>query len=461
MKNILKYVLFLAFIAGVFSSCVNSDYYPTPATILKTYEFTSTIRIQDVKAFNNSAAPKLYDADDVLEGYVSSNDKESNFYNSTSFQSVPTDGTQPMGFSVTANVRSFTKGFTPGRKAYIKLKGLYTAVIDGSLKIGSIYAGAIGRISENEWQNYMFPSALVLDENTFVKTVSLAQAADDTRLNTLIEIENIQFADASLNRTYYDIDSGGGATNHDLTSITGGTTQFFRVSSYAPFSKKQVASGSGRIRGVMTKYGTTYQFIVRDESDIKLTNPRASIHFALGGTDIQFNGTLNEPFTSYDITTTAFAKYVNDQTTGNRYWQIKQYPATTGNKYIEMSAYSGAGNPGVASKSYFFVPVNFTAANTFTFKKEIRYNLGPALKVYYVKSPDYTATGPINLSAFVDITSAFNISYPAINSSENSFNSPGTYAIPANVTGNGFFVFEYTGTSVITTTVQLDDIVVN
>ena len=65
------------------------------------------------------------------------------------------------------------------------------------------------------------------------------------------------------------------------------------------------------------------------------------------------------------------------------------------------------------------------------------------------------------MSTFVNITPSFTISYPAIGSSENSFNSAGTYAIPAGLTGNGYFVFEYVGTTTVTTTVQIDDIVIN
>lgn len=458
MKNILKSVLFIALSIGMFSSCVNSDFYPTPASILTTYEYTPTKTILEVKAANPTSVAKLYEGDDILEGYVTSNDKESNFYNTVSFQNIPTDNSQPIGFSISVNLKSFAKGFVPGRKSYIKLKGLYTAFVDGSLKIGALYNGSIGRISENEWQNYMFPSATLISENSFVKTVTLADAATESRLNTLIELDNVQFIDESLNRTYYDVDSGGGSTNHSITSTTGGTTRFFRVSNFSPFSKKPVATGSGKIRGVMTKYGADYQFLVRDENDVKLTQERVSIHSPLGGTDIQFNGAFTEPFTSYSVSATAFPKYVNDQTAGNRYWQLKQYPSGTGNKYIEMTSFGGGG---VTAKSYFIVPVNFTTANTFTFKKEIRYSAGEVLKVFYVTGANYTANGPINLSSFVDITSSFSLAYPATGSSDNAFTTAGTYTIPATLTGNGFFVFQYSGTSTVTTTIQLDDITVN
>lgn len=462
-SKIFKYVLLLTLTIGLFSSCINSDIYPTPDQILTTYEFTPTVTVAQVKAANPTANAVLYTADDVLEGYVTSNDKESNFYNSTSFQSVPTDGTQPagsvlIGFSISANVKSFTKGFVPGRKAYIKLKGLYTAFVDGSLKIGALYNGGIGRISENEWQNYMFPSATIIPENNLITLVTLTEAANDTKLNLLLDVHDVQFAEGSLNRTYYDVDSGGGATNHDIISTTGGSTEFFRISSFAPFSKHIVASGSGTLRGVMTKYGSDYQFLVRDESDVKLTQPRVAIHSPLGGTALTYTGSLSEPFTTYAVATKVFPNYVNDQTTGDRYWAVKQYPTGTGNKYIEMSSY---GNPGVTARAYFFVPVDFTAANNFTFKKEIRYMAGQTLKVYYVTAANYTASGPINVGSFVDITSSFSLAYPATGSSDNAFSSAGTYTIPASVMGNGFFVFEYLGTPTVTTTIQLDDITIN
>jgi hypothetical protein len=118
------------------------------------------------------------------------------------------------------------------------------------------------------------------------------------------------------------------------------------------------------------------------------------------------------------------------------------------------------GGGGVTAKSFFMVPVDFTAANTFTFKKEARYNKGEVLKVFYVKSADYVP-GYLNPFVFVDITSSFTLTYPAIDASESSFTSSGTYNIPASLTGTGYFVFQYAGTPTLTTTMQIDDITIN
>lgn len=458
-KIILKSGLLLSLAIVLFSGCASDDHYTTPENTLTTYELAVTRTVASV----NSAAtgtPVQFTADDVIEAYVTSSDAQGTFYKSISFQTIPTDSSNPIGFSVPVNATTlFGEGFTPGRKVYIQLNGLYAAKVYGSLMIGSLFEGSIGRISEFEYKDHLFPSATVVPESAMVRTMTLAQAYTDAVQNTLVELNNVQFSDSSINRTYYDIDSGGGATNHTLVSSTGGSEQIIRFSSFAPFTGKMVPTGSGQIRGVLTKYSSDFQFIVRYESDIQLTQPRFDSTPAVGGTALVFGGTLNEPFTSYTTTNqSVFPKYINDPVVSSRLWQLKTF---SGNKYIEMSSFAGSGNPGVPAKVLFLVPVDFTAANSFTFKEEIRFNAGEALNVYYVTAANYTLGQPVNMGNFVNITSSFNITYPASGSSENAFNSAGTYNIPSTLTGNGYFVFEYVGTTTVTTTVQIDDIVIN
>jgi hypothetical protein len=460
MKKLLIKISIIATIAlGVFSSCVNDDSYGVPEKTLKTYFLTPTKTVAEINAMAGSL-PALYTEDDVIAAYVTSSDDSGTFYKSISFQDKVASAGTLVGFSVPINATTlFGKGFTPGRKIYIKLKGLYIAKVFGSLQIGSLYNGTIGRISEFDYQNYLFPSSEVVAESALVRTLTLTEAYTDANQNTLVDLSVVQFADSSVGRTYYDVDSGGGATNHLLSSSSSTTERIIRFSSFALFTTKQVPTGSGKVRGVLSKYNSDYQFIVRYESDIQLNDARFDTNPPIVGNALVFNGTLNEPFTSYTTTNqTNFPKYINDAFVGSRYWQLKTYLT---NKYIEMSSYNGATSPGVNAKTYFFVPVDLTAASTFTFKKEIRFNAGVALKVYYVTSDKYTPGSAVAINNFTDITSSFTISYPAIGSSESAFNSAGTYNIPAALTGNGYFVFEYTGNSTVTTTVQIDDIVIN
>jgi hypothetical protein len=350
----------------------------------------------------------------------------------------------------------FGEGFTPGRKVYIKLNGLYCAKVYGSLMIGDLFEGSIGRISEFEYHDHLFPSSTVVSEDSFVRYMTLAQAYTDPVQNTLIELTGVQFSDSSINRTYYDVDSGGGATNHMLTSSTGGTEQIIRFSSFAPFTGKMVPTLSGNIRGVLTKYSSDFQFIVRYESDIKLTAPRFDTNPPVGGTALVYSGSLNEPFTSYTQTNqSVFPKYINDPVVGSRLWQLKTF---SGNKYIQMSSFGGT--PEV-DKTAFIVPVDFTAANGFSFKTLSGYDNGSCLKVYY--STNYVAGGSLSDATLVDITSNFTIPNGPAAAYASTFTSSGTWTIPTSLTGNGFFflVYDGNGNGGVTTTMEVDDITIN
>lgn len=459
MKNIIfKSVLLVSVAVGLLTSCINDDSYETPKNTLATYELTTTTTVEAVEddATNAPIAFPTTAEAQIIEAYVTSNDEKGTFYKSISFQTIPADGSAPIGFSVPVNVTTlYGKGFTPGRKVFIKLNGLYSAIVYGSLQIGSLYEGTIGRISEFEWQDHLFPSATIVEESTLVRTLTLDEAYEDENQNTLVELNVVQFAEASINRTYYDVDSGGGATNHELIAPAGGSAQVIRFSSFCPFTGNQVPTGSGKIRGVLSKYDTDFQFIVRYESDIKLTETRFDVTPPIVGSNIIFNSTLNEPFTSYDANASTFASYINDAVVGTRYWQAKTFG---GNKYIQLSSFGGT--PEI-NRALFIVPINLTAANTVSFKTKSGFDNGSPLKVYY--STNYVAGSNINDATLVDITSSFSIPTGSSNGYPTNFSPSGNYAIPASLTGNGFLIFEYkgNGNGGVTTTLQIDDIVIN
>lgn len=466
-KIILASITLLVVSTSIFTSCISSDVYDVPQNTLTTYVLQTTKSVKEINdnavTVNTTSTPAQlaieYTADDIIEAYVTSSDESGTFYKSISFQTIPSDGSAPIGFSVPIDLSTlYGRGFNPGRKVFIKLKGLYIGKVFGSLQIGSLYEGTVGRISEFDWEKHLFPSNVKVTEDSFVRTLTLADAHKDEIQNTLIDIDAVQFTDGSLGRTFYDVDSGGGATNHNLIALTGGTQRVIRFSSFAPFTGRQVPTGSGKIRGVLSKYNTSFQFVVRYESDIKLTNARVDVNPAIVGNANAFSSVLNEPFNGYSGNQTNFPKYINDAFIGNRYWQLKSFGI---NSYIEQSAFNGSANPGLNLKTYFFVPVDFTAANTFTFKEAMRFNSGNALKVYYVTSSNYTAGGLVDIKKFTNITTSFNITYPALGASENNITSAGIYTIPSTLTGTGYFVFEYNGSATVTTTVQIDDIAIN
>jgi hypothetical protein len=168
---------------------------------------------------------------------------------------------------------------------------------------------------------------------------------------------------------------------------------------------------------------------------------------------------FTENFENYPANSSApyfnnFPKYLNYAFTGRRYWEVRSFG---NNKYIQLTANGGEANK--AYDTYFMMPIDFTAANSLTFRVNAGFYNGAALKVYTVTN--YTPGTEITPAALNEITSSFTMpTGPA--TGYGTFAPAGTYSFPAGLTGNGFIVFKYEGNSSgIKTTMQLDDITVN
>lgn len=451
--NFIKSVAFVAVLSASLTSCINDDDYGVPNQECVEPALTANKTIAEVFAAATTAVVQ-YTADDVIEGYVTSNDERGNFFKVVYVQNKPTDGSAPVGFSIAIDKTTlFGDNFYPGRKVYVKLKDLYVAKVNDGLSVGALYEGAIGRINENQYKNFVFPSCSEVSEEELVRELTLTQALTNANLNTLIELQTVQFADAEIGGTYYDEDSdntAGGATNRYLMD-TSGNTLALRTSSYANFSGNLLPSGSGTVRGVLTKYAGEYQFTVREESDIQLEGVRLDAAPPIVGTALTY-GLYNETFESFTVNNQIFPNAINDAASGSRYWQVKSF---SNNKYIQMSSFGGTAE---ANRALFIIPVDFTAASTFNFQSKDGYNDGAVLKVYY--STNYVPGGDINAATLVDITSSFTIATGSTTGYATNFTNSGNYTIPASLTGNGYFIFEYTGNGNggPTTTMQLENI---
>lgn len=458
MKN--RIILILLII--LFSGCVNNTFDTPVQEMCVNPGLTKTKEVANIYtvAINPLATPPsiipntpLYTADDIIEAYVISSDEGGNFYKSMYFQ--PLDGSKGFNLSVD-EVNVYTKNLQPRRKVFLKLKGLAYANPTGTSSRGLIFGAKpteqypVDRLSGSEYTNFLVPSCDLVSEELFVKHLTISQALSTTYLNTLVEIDDVQFKTDCATFSQKDFDTSLKITN-------GTTTLDVRTSRFANFAGYTVPAGRGKIRGVLTKYGATYQIILRTERDVAFTKPRIPIVSPPKvGANLQYSGAFIENFASYANTTTGanFPKYINDAAIGFKYWDVFQFPAKTGNKYIQVSAYNNG-----CTKSYFIVPVNMSAANGFSFKTNDGFNDGNPLHVYY--STNYVPGNNVSQATLVDITSKFKISSGNTSGYGTGFISSGIYPIPATLTGNGYFIFEYDGTTGISTTMQIDDVIVN
>src|SRR5690606_11923812 len=215
--------------------------------------------------------------------------------------------------------------------------------------------------------------------------------SSEGRINTLVTIQQVQFAQTGV--TYADAVNQE-TVNLNLEGATEATNServVLRTSGFADFAGETVPEGSGSITAVLSAYdangnGTIspseYQLFIRDTNDVKFNNPRYEAGNVpgpgpIGGNDSTLFSCLNENFTDYPTGDTEFASYVNDAAWGSYYWRVTTFD---GNNYIQMSAHNSPDNLNVA---YFVVPVDFDAADSFSFKTKDGYHNGNVLSVFY------------------------------------------------------------------------------
>ncbi len=428
--------VFVIAVSTIFlNSCVKDDDYSTPD--LQQCTETSLVKTKEVNQIPAFGLVTQNTTNDIIEAYVTSSDIAGNFYKAVSFQTL--NGSK--GFSIPVDAASTFINYEPGRKVLIKLKDLYTDVKDGGMRIGGLYANStggaeVGRLSESQFKNAVERSCTVEKEDNLVRTMTIAAAKNDANLNTLIEFSNVQTSPCDISTTYYDAQNDlGGATNHLITDSSGNTI-IVRISAYSSFASKNMPTGSGKLRGVLTKYGTDYQFMVRSEKDVNLANPR----FALPLVNESFDGGL--------------ACWTVQSVLGAQYWQES---ATFGNPgaCAKMSGFAGTNQ---ANEDWLISPkqdLSTLTAATLTFDTAARYG-GNVLQVLI--SRNYSGSGSPLLAGvtWTPLTATFSpvagnfVWTPSGNININSFTGAGNSGV--------YIAFKYTSTTTAAATWELDNV---
>ena len=265
MRKLLNIIFLLILV-----SCVQDEDFSVPPLECNDPNLSQTISAEDLYK-NSSSTAKLYGNDDVIIGYVVSSDEGGNIYKNISF--VDSDGN---GFNMAVDKYDTYTFYEPGRKVYINLKNLYTQIDFGGLEIGELYNNTqIGRIPELLIEDYIKRSCEVIDEETLVHKISLADISDDY-LFSLIEVDNVQFKDDEVGENFYSSSNElGGATNRYIVDDKGYEI-IVRTSSFADFANNPLPEGSGKIRGILTRYNDDYQLFMRSESDISMSGDRST-----------------------------------------------------------------------------------------------------------------------------------------------------------------------------------------
>lgn len=451
--NFIKSLFIIACVSVGLTSCINDDDFGIPNLECIDPNLTANTTVQDMynlATANVQQFPANVVEDDILEAYVVSSDQGGNFFKTLSLQTMPTENTPAIGFSVPVDVVTLFGIFEPGRKVYVRLNGTYFNITNSSLIIGEIFinqstgAASVGRLNPFTYGDVLKRSCQVVDEEDLVAKISIAEALQDNRINTLIELQDVQFAENAIGTTYYDPNNVlGGATNHLLTD-TEGNSIIFRTSSFSNYAGSPVAEGRGTVRGVLTKFGNDYQFVARTENDINLDGPRLATFYS-------------ENFESVPTGTTAFIAlpgWTNVQMNGaDPRWTGRVF---SNNKYAQMSAFN-SGNTNVDSRLITpAINLDNTENEFFRFGYKSGFANGVALQVWY--STDYDGSGTVSAVNAATWTQ-FDVDLNAQDQSfASNFYTSGNIDL-SSLSGDVYISFRYVGSSTgVTTTYQIDNI---
>ena len=432
MKN-LKLILATALFSTLFS-CINNDNYSEPDLTGECADLTATKTIQDIALVATSTA-QLWDSntDSIMEAYVTSSDEGGNFYKSVSMISI--DGTK--GFSMPIDAYNLYTKYEPGRKVYINLNGRHFAnnSLTSTTEIGSLYNGTqVGRVSGVEYEAAVKRGCTKVSEETLVNHMTIAQAKNNANLHKLIEFDAVQFADESLGKTYFDKTLNPSptwtATNHIIKDASGASI-IVRVSEFATFSTKSIPSGNGKIRGVLTKYNNDYQFMIRTENDVKLTNDRVVPLF-------------EESFAN-------FAAWTKFSVTGAQVWAVDPTYGNPG-ACAKMTGFTSVNN---ANEDWLISPaINLSAVTsaTLTFDNVCKF-AGNDIEVFI--SSNYSGSGAPSAATWTPLTANLDTNVTG----SYIWKPSGAINISA-LTGNSNVrvAFKYTSTSTASKTWEIDNV---
>lgn len=212
----------------------------------------------------------------VIEGVVTSDDREGNFYKSLFIE----DSTGAIELKLNRN--GLYNEYKRGQKIRVLCNGTYLGDYGDQLQLGSIYNNSgvweLGGLEGDVMiMQHVFKTA---DKPLEMSPLQMNEAElNPKNIGRLVIFDDIEIADtlsSITKKTYTYADA-----ENDLTVNLGLIAKnkkynklVLRTSGYAKFAGTTIATGSGSITGILTYYKGTFQLIARDLDDIKLNEPR-------------------------------------------------------------------------------------------------------------------------------------------------------------------------------------------
>lgn len=294
-----KYIKFLVaamLLGGLATSCMDDDW-NDPTGEVAPYgnndiveDDAKMISIKELKAKTVDLIPSSQANDTVritedwqLKVRVTGNDIQGNIYNQIAVQDESGEGL------LICIQKGGLFGFLPvGQEILVNLKGLYIGIYGNNVQIGVPYTNTSGRtfpsrMNINVWNEHFkilgaADASKVVPEKFDVSKLKDVAYVKSHR-GKLMTLENVELDKADGKLAWApeaDKDAGNGVSRTVKINGKAQKLMVVRSSTYADFAAKAMPTGKVNLTGIFTvyatnpsKYGYTWQILLRSDSDIE------------------------------------------------------------------------------------------------------------------------------------------------------------------------------------------------
>lgn len=429
MKTITKFLTLALSLTFVLTSCVQDDDYNIPTVEIVEPNITANTTIAIVKSMYSTGLVDFDAANNggelIIEGYVVSNDEAGNFFKVLVIQDAPENPTAAIQIDV--DVTSLYAQFKPGRKIYVKLNGLGMDRLNNVLHIGAIQGTSVGRISAFDYKNYIIRSN---EEVTIVPKVITPSQYNDSFINMLVQIDNMQLNGSDVGQPYANANNTF-TVNRYLKNCDDNSQTIIRNSGFADFKGQLFPVGQGTVTAVFSKFNNDYQLFIRDTDDVDFEGNRCDPLFE----DSFSAGNLNN-WTAFSVT-------------GAQVWYYNTFGNP--NDSATMSGFSGGNQINEDWLITKAIDLSSVTSATLTFQTVKRY-AGNDIELFM--STNYGGGNPTIDGTWVSLPATLDTDI----NSWSSWTNSGDIDVSAAAGGNLFIAFKYTSTTSASSTWEIDNV---
>ncbi len=297
MIKYIKIIIAAMLLGGIATSCMDDDW-SAPTNTVPPYgnnniqeDNSKIVSIKDLKAntVDKLASSVANDTIRITEDWqlkvrVTGNDIAGNIYNEVAVEDESGEGI------LICIQKGGLYGFLPiGQEILVNLKGLYIGIYGNNVQIGTPYTNASGRtfpsrMSFNTWNEHFkilgTADASKVQPEEFDVSMLKNEAYVKSHRGKLMTLKNVEMDKADGKLTWApdaEKDAGNGVSRTVKINGKAQSLMVVRSSTYADFAAKAMPTGKVNLTGIFTvyatnpsKYGYTWQILLRSEKDIDI-----------------------------------------------------------------------------------------------------------------------------------------------------------------------------------------------